>query len=92
MPRFRKKPVEIEAFEFMNSEQAQLEWPSWFREALCKPEYEEGSVRYGVDGCLYINTLEGQHKANIGDYIIQGVQGELYPCKAEIFAATYDLV
>ena len=41
---------------------------------------------------LMIPTLEGLHRANPGDWIIKGVQGELYPCKPDIFDATYDLV
>lgn len=40
---------------------------------------------------LYIGTLEGTHRADPGDWIIRGVKGELYPCKPEIFAATYEL-
>jgi len=40
----------------------------------------------------YINTLEGRHFINDGDYIIQGVQGELYPCKPDIFHAAYEKV
>lgn len=39
---------------------------------------------------LVIHTIEGNHKANIGDYIIKGVKGEFYPCKPDIFEATYD--
>jgi len=41
-------------------------------------------------GGLIIKTLEGEHLASIGDYIIKGVQGEFYPCKPAIFSATYD--
>ncbi|MFD2854037.1 hypothetical protein ACFSZS_03435 [Seohaeicola zhoushanensis] len=42
------------------------------------------------DGELWIGTLEGAHRASPGDMIIRGVKGELYPCKPDIFAATYD--
>ncbi len=42
------------------------------------------------DGDLIIFTLEGQHLASPGDYIIRGVKGELYPCKPDIFEATYE--
>lgn len=45
-----------------------------------------------VEGGLVIKTLEGEHIANIGDYIIKGVKGEFYPCKPDIFAVTYDEV
>lgn len=41
---------------------------------------------------IAINTLEGEHIANYGDYIIKGVQGELYPCKPDIFLKTYEEV
>ena len=41
---------------------------------------------------LYIHTLEGDHKAIVGDYIIKGVHGEFYPCKSDIFMETYDII
>ena len=41
---------------------------------------------------LFIKTLEGNMLASVGDYVIKGVSGEFYPCKPDIFAATYDLV
>jgi len=41
---------------------------------------------------LYIHTLEGSMKAEIGDYIIQGVNGEFYPCKENIFKETYNII
>ncbi|WP_272936833.1 hypothetical protein [Clostridioides difficile] len=41
---------------------------------------------------MYIKTLEGIHEANVGDYIVQGIKGELYPCRADIFRETYDEV
>lgn len=45
-----------------------------------------------VDGGLVIKTLEGEHIATIGDYIIKGVKGEYYPCKPDIFEMTYELI
>ncbi len=45
---------------------------------------------YQTDKVMYIETLEGIHKADIGDYIITGVKGEQYPCKPDIFKQTYD--
>lgn len=45
-----------------------------------------------VPGGLVIKTLEGEHLANIGDYIIRGVHGEFYPCKPDIFRETYEEV
>lgn len=47
---------------------------------------------YQTDEVMYIDTLEGIHKANVGDYIITGVKGEQYPCKPDIFKATYEEV
>jgi hypothetical protein len=43
-----------------------------------------------VEGGLVIKTLEGEHIANIGDYIIKGIKGEFYPCKEDIFKLTYE--
>lgn len=81
--RYRKKPVEVEAFRWTGG-QGQAKAPVWFFEA-----FKAGvvSVRYPH---LYIDTLEGTHTANPGDYIIRGVKGELYPCKPDIFEATYE--
>ena len=45
---------------------------------------------YQTDKVMYIETLEGIHKADIGDYIITGVKGEQYPCKPDIFEQTYE--
>lgn len=47
---------------------------------------------YQTDEVIYIETLEGVLKADIGDYIITGVRGEQYPCKPDIFEATYEEV
>lgn len=47
---------------------------------------------YQTDKEMIIHTLEGDHKANVGDYIITGVHGEQYPCKPDIFAETYEEV
>lgn len=76
--KFRKKPVVIEAFQW----QPGMVLPSYFAEA----QYaigEGGKV-------LFINTLEGTMTAQPGDWVIQGVKGELYPCKPDIFEATYE--
>ena len=89
MSLFRKKPVVIEAFRWTGGED-QTEDPLWIIDAI-----KAGTVRFGgiEDGiCLFIDTLEGTHKANSGDYIIRGVKGELYPCKPDIFLMTYEEV
>lgn len=84
----RKKPVTIEAFQF-HGMPLPPEIPSWLYKAR-----QEGIVREHPtdDRALVIKTLEGDHKAIPSDYIIQGVNGELYPCKKEIFEKTYEIV
>jgi len=88
--KFRKKPVVIEAFKWTGGPD-QTEDPEWIVEAI-----KAGMVRFENSGTsnvvLLIDTLEGTHRANQGDFIIQGVKGELYPCKPDIFEATYEPV
>lgn len=50
---------------------------------------DNGDGTHTQSGELYIITLEGDHRATIGDYIIKGVRGEFYPCKEDIFLETY---
>ena len=94
--KFRKKPVVIEAWRYDDpSAELTTVTPRWLIEGLLKPRTEEGAMwQADVDGeeklCIY--TLEGVLTASIGDYIIKGVQGEVYPCKPEIFEATYEEV
>ena len=96
MPRFRKKPVEVEAELFI---QASCVWPPikpyqvpwwrrmlWFRLRLCK----HCGLMLSRHG--WIETLEGGHIACPGDWIITGIKGEKYPCKPDIFYATYEPV
>lgn len=73
------------------------EWPEWLHRAWNKETDETGALqRAGYDNVLpdplEIITLEGRHLVSWGDWIIQGVAGELYPCKPDIFAATYEAV
>ena len=92
--KFRKKPVVVEAFRWA-ANLDQMEDPIWIIEALSKPWGEEGSAKIGnIDGrvVLGICTLEGIMEAQIGDWIIQGVKGEIYPCKPDIFEITYEPV
>lgn len=95
MPKFRKNPVVIEAFQLTAQARTDnRDWPEWLNRAWNLKRGEPGSVYPQHDGHCYghlcIATLEGEHLARLGDWIIQGVMGELYPCKAEIFSATYD--
>ena len=77
MPQFRKKPVVIEARQWTGANAVDLlDWVG-------------GDVRQ--DGAsIIIPTLEGDHEASLGDWIIRGVAGEHYPCKPDIFEATYE--
>jgi hypothetical protein len=90
--KFRKKPVVIEAVQFIDEPtEVEGEEPYWYSEARTIEGDEVGSVNY-EDGVLLIHTLEGVMRANVGDWVIRGVKGELYPCKPDIFAATYEAV
>ena len=89
MPVYRKKPVEIEARRFIpfendetcKSQNSLIDW--------CGGE----AIDDAVDGmCMLIDTLEGKMKAKEGDWVIRGIHGEFYPCKHEIFIATYNYV
>lgn len=81
MPKYRKKPVIIEAKQL--TEENMVELKEW-----CGGELVPNSHTKGYD--LYINTLEGLMHADMNDYIIKGVEGEFYPCKPDIFKKTYD--
>ena len=87
--KYRKKPV-VNAFKWTGG-MFQNEDPEWITEAI-----QEGKVYFSnigeEDVVMKIETLEGTHSANRGDYIIQGVKGELYPCKPDIFEMTYEEV
>ena len=86
MSKYRKKPVVIEAHQLPPiGTDATQELVAF----LTSTDQEWTSER---DGTLDIYTLEGVMTANPGDWIIRGVQGELYPCKPDIFAATYEEV
>ncbi len=84
--KFRKKPVVIEAFQFFD-DSTSYSLVRWANESQHKLGLE--FVTWENDG-LFIPTLEGEMKASVGDYIIRGVKGELYPCKPDIFEATYE--
>lgn len=76
--KFRKKPVVIEAEQFTEGKQASL---AMWCHGIPTP-----------DGAITIATLEGPITARVGDWIIQGGKGEFYPCKPDIFEATYEPV
>lgn len=82
--KYRKKPAVIEAIQYIGTNKNKIELYHFMGHHAC----------YYVDenGDIVIKTLEGNMKANIGDYIIKGVHGEFYPCKPDIFEETYELV
>lgn len=90
--RYRKKPIEIEAFQlpFRHPILSSVQ-PVWFKAAI-----DSGTVYYqgGPDAEWYytIKTLEGDMRANPGDWVIRGINGELYPCKSDIFSRSYEAV
>jgi len=95
MPKFRKKPVVIEAFQMTEARRVDnKDWPTWLNKAWNEKRETPGSVYPTIegtgDGTISIGTLEGVHEVSFGDFIIQGVKGELYPCKPDIFEATYE--
>lgn len=78
MAKYRKKPVEIQAVQ-------------WNGENIKEVLDFSKDAYLGKDDCtLFVETLEGDMKASIGDYIIKGVNGEFYPCKPDIFEKTYE--
>ena len=79
MGMYRKKPVVIEAIQWTGANAVEL--LDWIKPTA---RQERSS--------LIIPTLEGDHEASMGDWIIKGVKGEFYPCKPDIFAATYEAV
>ncbi len=82
MPKYRKKPVEIEAIQWDGENTTEIL-------AFCSDCFSYKKNDFAV---LVINTLEGTMKASIGDYVIKGVKGEFYACKPDIFLLTYDQV
>jgi hypothetical protein len=89
--RFRKKPVVIEAWDWSGTSEEAHAICKW----IAKASRREDLARFGPLG-LQVRTIEtavGEWlTASPGDFIIRGVQGEFYPCKPDIFAATYESV
>jgi hypothetical protein len=93
MPKFRKKPVVVEAIQYIGPADEGgfifVGRVDWLDEAFNRTL----SLKSGASGTLlHIDTLEGSLTVSPNDWIIRGVKGELYPCKPDIFAATYELV
>lgn len=87
MGKYRKRPVVIEAMQFVDQTSVEpiVNWAG--------PDVRPARVMGGSDyTSFHIVTLEGTMQAGLGDWIIRGVQGEFYPCKPDIFEATYEAV
>ena len=95
--RFRKKPVVIEAVRVpaLHGEDDPRSITDYVAECVAVAAWCSGKSQMmdppeGVEFGIYIATLEGEMRADPGDWIIRGVQGEFYPCKPDIFDATYE--
>lgn len=79
MAKYRKKPVVIEAIQYMGDNSQQIY------------DFCAGGVNFTFRG-MSIQTLEGHMLISPGDYVIKGVAGEFYPCKPDVFKASYDII
>lgn len=84
MAKYKKKPVVVEAIQWTGKNLNDC------REFLGN-SYFDNSVLNSFNEIL-IETLEGKMRASVGDYLIRGIKGEHYPCKPDIFEATYEIV
>jgi hypothetical protein len=96
--QYRKKPVVVDAIKWDGTADGASEIIDWILKEGSRAMYvcanPERCSEHNGDSphSLRIFTLEGNMDASIGDYVIRGVQGEFYPCKPNIFDATYDKV
>lgn len=81
--KYRKKPIVVEAVQITDAT---------FDDPHPNPEHIRGVLYDPQLRCAFVMTLEGKMTARLGDWIIRGVKGELYPCKPDIFEATYEAV
>ena len=81
MAKFRKKPIVIEAVQWTGNP-----------EEMPIPPAPHNEIRQMTSRCWQLRTLEGWYKLTPGDWIITGIKGERYPCKPDIFEATYEPV
>ena len=87
MQKYRKRPVVIEAIKYESENGEPLDF---VQDAIV--DFVNANLEIDPCGSICIPTLEGVMMASVGDYIIKGVKGEFYPCKPDIFEATYDAV
>ena len=86
--KYRKKPVIIEAVQFTGLNPTEIKEFAGYN---CEVEIYDNGVAAPIAN-IVIHTLEGDMRVSKGDYIIKGVSGEFYPCKANIFEQTYECV
>lgn len=95
MTLYRKKPIVIEAWQFDGSAESATRIIDWLLTCDATASYHEhlmdGDLIAHPDPFLRIDTLEGRMVGSKDDWIIRGVKGEFYPCKPDIFEATYEL-
>jgi hypothetical protein len=89
---YRKKPVQIQAIHWDGTAEGATPVIDWVLAGGGTARYSDATDAPGARTEIAIDTLEGTITAAPGDYVIRGVQGEHYPCKPDIFAATYDEV
>ncbi len=84
--KFKKRPVVIEAIQWTGENYDKVcQFTGITQIGRTRIAFSDG----GISDQLVIPTLEGEHRANLGDFIIQGIKGEFYPCKPDIFEQTY---
>ena len=93
MAKYKKKFVVVEAWQYNKSF---FGCPQWIEDAIKKQiikRKQDANLSTVIAGEQYdIATLEGDVHVSVGDYIIKGVNGEIYPCKPDIFDKTYELI
>lgn len=85
MGRYRKRPVEIEAIRWTGDNQGELR-------QLAHHSNRDTTVIFSTQGHVTVHTLEGDMRLHIGDWLVKGVHGELYPVRNDIFVETYEMV
>lgn len=91
MTKYRKRPIVIEAITFDELVKHGIEWGAERLNGMpWSFEYKGQPITHENDDCYLIPTLEGTMKFQRGDMLITGVNGEIYPCKPDIFEKTYE--
>lgn len=90
--KYRKKPMEVEAYQYTGHFRQIRQTPEWIVDAIKAGILHFNRVSFESQPELFLDTLEGTHRVRIGDYIVKGVRGELYNCKPDIFELTYEKI